>query len=64
MISKDESDVLELYAKWEKIEEVGDSNEDNIFVNPETNSLIYIGIGIAFILVFANILVIVYKYRK
>ena len=32
MISSDEPDVLELYAKWEKIEEVGDSNEDNILL--------------------------------
>ena len=43
MISGDEPEVLELYARWEKIEEesVTDSSDDNIFTNPETNSSIY-----------------------
>lgn len=64
MISKDESDVLELYAKWEKIEEVGDSNEDNIFTNPETNSTSYILIGILSIAILGTVLTIVYRIRK
>lgn len=64
MISKDESDVLELYAKWEKIEEVGDSNEDNIFTNPETNSTSYVLIGILSIAILGTVLTIVYRIKK
>ena len=58
MISKDEPDVLSLYAKWEKIE------DENIITNPNTNSSMYIGIGILFILILSTILIIVYRIRK
>ena len=64
MISSDEPDVLELYAKWEKIEEVGDSNEDNIFTNPETNSTSYILIGILSIAILGTVLTIIYRIKK
>ena len=64
MISKDDPDVLELYAKWEKIEEVVDSNEDNIFTNPETNSTSYILIGILSIAILGTVLTIVYRIKK
>ncbi len=55
MISKNEPDVLNLYAKWEK-------NEENI-TNPNTSSMFYIAMGIVFILILGTSLVIVYKYN-
>ncbi len=64
MISKDEPEVLELYAKWEKLEEVVDSNEDNVFKNPETNSTSYILIGILSIAILGTVLTIVYRIKK
>ena len=60
MITSDEPDVLNLYAKWEKIDAI---NEDT-FTNPNTNSMFYIAIGIGFILILGTALVIVYKYKK
>ena len=66
MISSDEPDVLELYARWEKIEEdnVIDSNDEDIFTNPNTSSMFYIVMGIGAILILGTALVIVYKYKK
>ena len=67
MISADEPDVLELYARWEKIEEesVTDSSDDNIFTNPETNSSIYLAFGLIIILVLSTITFYIYrKYQK
>ena len=58
MISKDEPDVLNIYAKWEKIE------DENIITNPNTSSMFYIAIGIGVILILGTTLVIVYKYKK
>lgn len=58
MISKDEPDVLNIYAKWEKIE------DENIITNPNTSSMFFVAIGIGFILILGTALVIVYKYKK
>ena len=54
MITKDEPDELVLYAKWEK-------EEENIFTNPNTSSMIYIVIGIGIIVILGTVIVIVYK---
>ena len=59
MISRDDPDVLNLYAKWEKIEV-----SEDIFTNPNTSSMFYIAIGIGFILILGTALVIVYNYKK
>ena len=59
MITSDEPGVLNLYAKWEKIE----VSEDT-FTNSNTNSMFYIAIGIGFILILGTAIVIVYKYKK
>lgn len=63
MITKDVPEVLYLYAKWEKIEEV-DSSEDSVFKNPETNSTSYILIGILSITILGTVLTIVYRIKK
>lgn len=62
MITKDEPDILTLYAKWEKIEDTSDEN--SIITNPNTSSMFYIAIGIGIILILGTALVIVYKYKK
>ena len=54
MITKDAPDVLNLYARWEKIE----------VTNPNTNSSTYIGIGILFIVILSTVLIIVYRIKK
>lgn len=56
MITNNEPDVLNLYAKWEKIEET--------ITNPNTSSMFYIAMGIGIILILGTALVIVYKYKK
>lgn len=56
MITSNEPDVLNLYAKWEKIEET--------ITNPNTSSMFYIAMGIGIILILGTALVIVYKYKK
>ena len=63
MITKDVPEVLYLYAKWEKIEEV-DSSEDSVFKNPETNSTSYILIGILSITILGTVLTIVYRIKN
>ena len=63
MITKDVPEVLYLYAKWEKIEEV-DSSEDSVFKNPETNSKSYILIGILSITILGTVLTIVYRIKN
>ena len=60
MITSDEPDVLNLYAKWERIDTI---NEET-FTNPNTSSMFYIAIGIGFILILGTAIVIVYKYKK
>ena len=57
MISADEPEVLELYAKWEKVEE--ESVTDDIFTNPETSSSAYIVIGILMLTILSTVLIIV-----
>ena len=73
MISADEPEVLELYARWEKIEdseEIIDSSDDNdndnnnIFTNPETSSSAYVVIGILMVTILSTVLIIVYRIRK
>ena len=67
MISADGPEVLELYARWEKIEDesVTDSNDDNsIFTNPETNSSAYVVIGILMVTILSTVLIIVYRIKK
>lgn len=60
MITKDDPDILNLYAKWERIDTI---NEET-FTNPNTSSMFYIAIGIGFILILGTAIVIVYKYKK
>ena len=68
MISADEPEVLELYAKWEKIEDseeiIDSNNDDNIFTNPETSSSAYVVIGILMVTILSTVLIIVYRIRK
>ena len=58
MISNDAPEVLELYARWEEIE------EENSFMNPETRTMLYVGIGIAIVVVLGTILVVFYRKKK
>ncbi len=58
MISKDEPDILNLYAKWKKI----NGQDDEIISN--SNSLLYITIGVFLILTLGTILILVYKHKK
>ena len=60
MISSDEPEVLELYARWEEIEE----EEGNIFTNPETRTMLYVGIGIAIVVILGTVLVVLYRKKK
>ncbi len=59
MISSDAPEVLELYARWEENEE----EKENIG-NPETRTVLYVGIGIAVVLILGTVLVILYRKRK
>ena len=59
MISGDEPDVLNLYAKWEKIE----VSEDT-FTNPNTSSGTYVGMGILSIVILSTVLIIIYRIKK
>ena len=54
MINADAPNVLNLYARWEKIE----------VTNPNTNSSTYIGISILSIVILSTILIIVYRIKK
>ena len=58
MIESDAPEVLELYARWEEIE------EENSFMNPETRTMLYVGIGIAIVVVLGTILVVFYRKKK
>ena len=60
MISSDEPEVLELYARWEEIEE----EEENIFTNPETRTMLYVGIGIAALVILGTVLVVLYRKKR
>ena len=55
MITANDPDVLNLYAKWEKIEDI---------TNPNTSSGTYIGIGILSIVILSTVLIIVYRIKK
>lgn len=62
MISSDSPEVLELYARWEEIEE--EEEEGNIFTNPETRTMLYVGIGITVVVVLGTVLVVLYRKKK
>ena len=59
MISSDAPEVLELYARWEEIEE-----EKENMTNPNTRTMLYVGIGLAIVVVLGTVLVVLYRKKK
>lgn len=61
VIDKDAPEVLELYAKWEKVES---QVKENIKENPNTYTTTYVIVGIYFILMLSTIVVYVYEKKQ
>ena len=61
VIDKDAPEILELYAKWEKIE--SQVKKDNIEENPNTYTTTYVIAGIFIILMLSTVMVYVYGKR-
>lgn len=61
VIDKDAPEVLELYAKWEKVES---QVKENIKENPNTYTTTYVIVGIYFILILSTVVVYVYERKQ
>mgnify|MGYP005779418501 FL=1 len=61
MITQEEPEVLNLYAKWEKIEESEIQEEG--FSNPETRSMMTIGVTMSLILVLGTVAFLIYRKK-